>query len=374
MAVKLKSKESLLSDYGVITLAAMLMALNYYVFILPNQFAPSGLGGINTMIQYVFHISVGWLTLAMNIPLAVICWFTVDRQFTLKTVVSVVTFSVTLLLMQNRVINVQRFVYFTGDGRSTLLAPVVAGTINGMIEAASIGKAVSHARGNGVHAVPACGIPHQVDPVRVRVMEENHVFNQAVIHPVGIFEKMGVPDILHASCGDIDAVADFIGVILLHRDPLLVIILFRGASAAVKCNIKGIQPVLICISVDLHHILHFTAVKGNGANVHIDIDRPETVVFGHTDRRLSGCDFLHPHRIRGHFGPVRIIGGKNGILHFFGSAGGILREGRKAQACAEKACEGQGDCSKQSMFTFHHVILLRFIVIQNHSSGNSTGS
>ena len=143
MALKLKNKDNLPADYGTIVLAAMLMALNYYVFILPNQFAPSGLGGINTMIQYVFHISVGWMTLVMNIPLAIICWFTVDRQFTLKTVVSVVVFSVTLLLMQNRIIDVHRFIYFTGDGRSTLLAPVAAGTINGMIEAASLRMADS---------------------------------------------------------------------------------------------------------------------------------------------------------------------------------------------------------------------------------------
>ena len=94
-------KRTLFVDYLVVALAAALMALNYQVFILPNQFAPSGLSGINTMIQYMFHISVGYLSLIMNIPLAIICFIWVDRQFALKTAVSVIVFSVLLLLMQN---------------------------------------------------------------------------------------------------------------------------------------------------------------------------------------------------------------------------------------------------------------------------------
>ncbi|MBQ6381999.1 MAG: YitT family protein [Clostridia bacterium] len=189
MAVKLKNKESLLSDYGVITLAAMLMALNYYVFILPNQFAPSGLGGINTMIQYVFHISVGWLTLVMNIPLAIVCWFTVDRQFTLKTVVSVVVFSVTLLLMQNRVIDVHRFIYFTGDGRSTLLAPVAAGTINGMIEAASLRAGGSTGGMDYVSAMihkkhPAYSMTHITFTINLLIASASYVVYDFQIEPV----------------------------------------------------------------------------------------------------------------------------------------------------------------------------------------------
>ena len=112
------------AQYAVIAAAAVLMAVNYYVFILPNQFAPSGLGGINTMIQYVFHFSVGYMTLILNIPLAIICWYRIDRSFVLKTLVSVAVFSGVLLLME--------------DGKSTLLAPVAAGTVNGIIEAFSL--------------------------------------------------------------------------------------------------------------------------------------------------------------------------------------------------------------------------------------------
>lgn len=125
-------------DYLIIALLAALMAINYQVFILSNQFAPAGLSGISTMVQYLFHFSVGYMSLIINIPLAIIAWFRVDKHFTLKTATNVVVFSVMLLLMQHNVIDVSRFVYHTNDGRSTILAPVAAGTINGFIVAQSL--------------------------------------------------------------------------------------------------------------------------------------------------------------------------------------------------------------------------------------------
>ena len=125
-------------DHVVIALTAALMATNYYIFILPNQFAPAGLSGINTMVQYLFNFSVGYLSLIENIPLALISFFRVDKHFAVKTATNVVVFSVLLLLYQNRVIDIERFVYHTVDGKSTLLAPVAAGTINGFITAISL--------------------------------------------------------------------------------------------------------------------------------------------------------------------------------------------------------------------------------------------
>ena len=131
-------RRSHVTDHVIIALTAALMATNYYVFILPNQFAPAGLSGINTMVQYLFNFSVGYLSLIENIPLALISFFRVDKHFAVKTATNVVVFSVLLLRYQNRVIDIERFVYHTADGKSTLLAPVAAGTINGFITAISL--------------------------------------------------------------------------------------------------------------------------------------------------------------------------------------------------------------------------------------------
>jgi len=121
--------------YLYLTVAAAAMAVNYEILILSNKFAPAGINGIATMVQYLFHFSVGYMSLLINIPLAVACFFLVDRRFAVRTLWFALVFSGGLLLFQNGVIDLTRFVYHTDDGRSTLLAPVASGVINGFIYA-----------------------------------------------------------------------------------------------------------------------------------------------------------------------------------------------------------------------------------------------
>ena len=56
--------------YLFIIFNGMLCALSYRLFVFPNKFAPAGIGGITTMVQYIFNINVGYLTLLINVPLA----------------------------------------------------------------------------------------------------------------------------------------------------------------------------------------------------------------------------------------------------------------------------------------------------------------
>ena len=77
------------------------------------------------------------MSLIINIPLAILAFIFVDRDFALKTFTFALVFSGALLLFQTK-IDLSRFIYHTNDGRSTLLAPVVSGAINGLIYGASI--------------------------------------------------------------------------------------------------------------------------------------------------------------------------------------------------------------------------------------------
>ena len=124
-------------EYAALCLLAIGMALNYQIFILHNAFAPTGINGLATMLQYMFHFSVGYVSLIINIPLAVMAFFCVDKRFAIKTLAFSLTFSGALLLFQTR-IDLSRFIYHTDDGRSTLLAPVVSGALNGLVYGASI--------------------------------------------------------------------------------------------------------------------------------------------------------------------------------------------------------------------------------------------
>lgn len=145
MADKLTSRPTkIVVDYAVLVAMAILMALNYQIFILQNAFAPSGINGLATMIQYLFNFSVGYFSLIINVPLAIACAIFVDRRFALRTLLFTLVFSGSLLLLQ-KVVDVSRFIYHTDDGRSTLLAPVVSGTINGYI----YGMAIRHGASTG---------------------------------------------------------------------------------------------------------------------------------------------------------------------------------------------------------------------------------
>ena len=88
----------LIWTYFVIAFAAMLAALNYELFVFPNQFAPSGINGICTMIQYVSGISVGYLSLVVNIPLAVLVFFKVSRPLAVRSMVYVMVFLLRLIV------------------------------------------------------------------------------------------------------------------------------------------------------------------------------------------------------------------------------------------------------------------------------------
>ena len=115
--------------YGVIMGIAVVCALNYQLFVFPNKFAPSGLNGICTMIQYVTGINIGYLSLLINLPLALWVYRFVSKPLALRSMVYVLTFSVVSVLMDY--VDLSRFVYYTENGTSAILGPLVAGIIFG---------------------------------------------------------------------------------------------------------------------------------------------------------------------------------------------------------------------------------------------------
>ena len=123
----MKAKKVL--TYFVIVVIACVCALNYELFVFPNSFAPAGLNGICTMIQYLFGISIGYLSLIINIPLALLVYFKVSKSLAIRSMVYIVTFSVAILVLDH--VDLSRFYYATENGTSAILGPLVAGVIYG---------------------------------------------------------------------------------------------------------------------------------------------------------------------------------------------------------------------------------------------------
>ena len=119
--------------YLVIVAVAMLAALNYELFVFPNSFAPSGLNGICTIIQKVSGISVGYMSLLINIPLALIVYCKVSKPIAVRSMVYVVVFSVGLLILDR--VDMSAIAYSTKTGTSRILGPLTAGIVMGYVYA-----------------------------------------------------------------------------------------------------------------------------------------------------------------------------------------------------------------------------------------------
>ena len=117
--------------YLCIMAVACVCAVNYQLFVFPNRFAPAGLNGICTMIQYVYGIRLGYLSLVINVPLAVAAYFLVSRDVAKRSMTYVVTFSLGLLILDH--VDLSAFAYSTDNGTSTILGPLAAGIIMGFI-------------------------------------------------------------------------------------------------------------------------------------------------------------------------------------------------------------------------------------------------
>ena len=126
--VPVKTAKKILT-YGVIMLIAVVCALNYELFVFPNRFAPAGLNGICTMIQYVFGINIGYLSLIINVPLAIVVYLLVSKPLAVRSMVYVCTFSIAAILLDY--VDLSAFAYYTDTGTSAILGPLVAGIIFG---------------------------------------------------------------------------------------------------------------------------------------------------------------------------------------------------------------------------------------------------
>ena len=117
--------------YIVILLLAFGNAMSYHIFVFPNRFAPSGLNGLCTIVQELFGLNVGYLSLIINIPLALMVYRLVNRKLAFRSMVYVVTFSAMLVVLER--IDLSSFAYSTDNGTSTILGPLVAGIISGSV-------------------------------------------------------------------------------------------------------------------------------------------------------------------------------------------------------------------------------------------------
>ncbi len=112
-------------SYASIVIISFVFAVIFHIFVFPNEFAPSGLNGICTMVQYLFHFNLGYLYILANLPLAIAVYFLVGKAKAIRTFVYVAAFSVFTILLES--VDLSALKYMTDNGTSKILGPIVAG-------------------------------------------------------------------------------------------------------------------------------------------------------------------------------------------------------------------------------------------------------
>lgn len=81
-------------DILLILLGTASYALGLYYFVTPSNVAPGGVSGISILANYAFGLPVGAVNAAINVPLLLVGWRFLGKEFIWKTLLSVVSFTV----------------------------------------------------------------------------------------------------------------------------------------------------------------------------------------------------------------------------------------------------------------------------------------
>ncbi len=126
----MESKKISFLSYIKIILVALFLALNYQLFIVQNGFAPAGLNGIATMIQYKTGFSIGYMSLLINVPLCIFAYFFVDKMFAKRSLCFCLVYSFAFLYIQS--LGLEQFQY-DAKGHDTIFPVIFSGVISGFV-------------------------------------------------------------------------------------------------------------------------------------------------------------------------------------------------------------------------------------------------
>ena len=111
-----------IKEYIIVALACVVMAFNINYFFVVNKLAEGGVSGLSLIIHYLSNIDVSYLYFALNIPLIILAYIFLGKNFLLKTFFATFVLSVFLKV----------FASFSEPLDDILLAAIFGGAINGI--------------------------------------------------------------------------------------------------------------------------------------------------------------------------------------------------------------------------------------------------
>ena len=75
---KLKTE---LTSIFMLLCAVTVSFVSVYVFVIPSNFAPSGIEGISAILYEITGLNIGWFKLFLNIPLLLLAWIYLEKRY-----------------------------------------------------------------------------------------------------------------------------------------------------------------------------------------------------------------------------------------------------------------------------------------------------
>ena len=119
----------------IITLAIILSAIGWCVFLIPNHMLGGGVTGLSTIVYWLTGIPTGVMIFILNAILIFISFKSLGRRFAISTIYSVVVTSVVFYVMQEYLVDIIKEYFgsipLSGD-EHRLLAALLGSALNGV--------------------------------------------------------------------------------------------------------------------------------------------------------------------------------------------------------------------------------------------------
>jgi uncharacterized membrane-anchored protein YitT (DUF2179 family) len=95
------NKKSQFKQYIYILIGAAMVGISYNMFLLPARLAAGGISGISTILFEIYMISPALSQFAINIPIFILGWFTLGKDFSAKSLVGTAFLPFVIFLTQD---------------------------------------------------------------------------------------------------------------------------------------------------------------------------------------------------------------------------------------------------------------------------------
>ncbi len=98
--MKLKTKRRILSakkftwDFILIIFGSLILAFGISFLLLPNKLSSGGFSGIATITYYLFNLPVGIVMLVLNIPLFILSYIRIGKNFLIRGIIGTISLSI----------------------------------------------------------------------------------------------------------------------------------------------------------------------------------------------------------------------------------------------------------------------------------------